>query len=170
MDDGIERVVHEIRLEYLHTPVKIMITADVAKLSYAGKTVEDLKKGTVVNVWQWVAEVIVSMGYAEYVSKPLTATQLMQLEWREKNNPADIQPLDKHFYIEWTKEAEKGDRDVVRRLADIITMRMMKIIGLAAKRLDGDIVKKLTPEEEVLYRRVYSIVERWIKVMTPKGG
>ncbi|MEM2652590.1 MAG: hypothetical protein QXU87_11030, partial [Candidatus Caldarchaeum sp.] len=60
MASDIASVVSETRLEYLHSNVKIVLTTDVSKLSYAGKTVEDLKKGSVVNVWQWVADVLVS--------------------------------------------------------------------------------------------------------------
>ncbi len=168
MVDDIVEAINENLLEYLHTPVKIMVTKDISKINYAGKTINDLKKGSVLNVWQWVADVLISMECAEYVSKPLTTTQLMQLEWREKNNPGDIQPVPKFFYVEWLREAAKGDKEASRRVADIMTMRMIKVVLVAAKRLDGEILKKMTPEEEVLYRKIYSIVERWIKSLSPK--
>lgn len=171
MVDDIASVIEDSLLEYLHTPVKVVLTSELNRLAYAGKTVEDLKAGSVVSVWRWVAEVLVSSGCAEYVSKPTPSSQLMQVEWREKNNPTDLQPLAKHFYFEWMKEAERGDRDVARRLTDVMTMRVSKIVALAAKRLDGEIVKKLTPEEEVLYRNVYRIVDEWVGRMTAdKGG
>ncbi len=170
MIDDIAEAIDENLLEYLHTPVKIVVTKDIPRINYAGKTIDDLKKGSVINVWQWVADVLISMGCAEYVSKPLTTTQLMQLEWKEKNNPGDIQPIPKFFYVGWLREAAKGDREVSRRIADIITMRMMKVVFVAAKRLDGEILKKLTPEEEVLYRKIYSIVEQWVRLLSPKEG
>jgi DNA replication initiation complex subunit (GINS family) len=46
---------------------------------------------------------------------------------------------------------------------------MMKIVALAAKRLDGEVVRKLTPEEEALYREVYTTVDKWNKSFREAG-
>ncbi|MCS6769631.1 MAG: DNA replication complex GINS family protein [Candidatus Caldarchaeum sp.] len=170
MVNDVAEVIDENLLEYMHVGVKVVLNSNVQRLTYAGKTVEDLKPGSVVNLWRWVADVLVSAGYAEYASKPSTSSQLMQVEWREKNNPSDLQALPRHFYLDWLREAEKGDKEVARRLTDIMTMRLMKIVALAAKRLDGEIVKKLTPEEEALYRSVFKMVDEWVSRMFSKRG
>lgn len=162
-------VVDENRLDYLHSMTKIILTVDLPRLNFGGKTYENLQKGNVLNVWHWVAETLVSNGYAEYASKPSLANQLMQVEWREKNNPLELQPLPKHFYPE-TSEAVVLDEYLEKKLHDIITMRMMKIVSLAAKRLDGDIAPRTTPEEEFLYRKVFNIVDEWMKTVSPKRG
>ena len=167
MDAG--DVFEENRLEYLHTVVKVVLTADLPKLVVGGRVIEETRKGSVLNIWLWAADLLVKMGLAEYVSKPPSTTLLMQLEWKEKNNPSEIQPLPRHFYVEWAREVEKGDTEVAKRLADILTMRIMKIVSLAAKRLDGEVVRKLTPEEEALYREIYTTVEKWHKPFRELG-
>jgi len=162
-------VFEENRLEYLHTVVKVVLTADLPKLVVGGRVIEETRKGSVLNIWLWAADLLVKMGLAEYVSKPPSTTLLMQLEWKEKNNPSEIQPLPRHFYVEWAREVEKGDTEVAKRLADILTMRIMKIVSLAAKRLDGEVVRKLTPEEKALYREIYTTVEKWHKPFRELG-
>ncbi|MCS6784348.1 MAG: hypothetical protein RMI43_01730 [Candidatus Caldarchaeum sp.] len=165
-----DEAVAENRLDYLHATTKIVLTADVQRLSFGGKTYEDLKKGTVLNVWNWVAEVLVSKGYAEHAPRPSLANQLMQVEWREKNNPADLQPLPKHFYAEVSSNIVADDY-AAKKFMDIVTMRMMKIVSIAAKRLEGEIVRKMTPEEEVLYRNVFRVVDDWVRaVLSGRGG
>jgi DNA replication initiation complex subunit (GINS family) len=71
--------------------------------------------------------------------------------------------------VEWAREVEKGNTEAAKRLADILTIRMMKIVALAAKRLDGEVVRKLTPEEEALYREVYTTVDKWNKSFREAG-
>lgn len=155
-------------LDYLHSFSKIVLTSDIPALDFGGKTFEDLKKGVVISVWNWVADVLVSSGYAEYVSKPPLSNQLMQFEWREKTNPSDLQPLPKHFYAEVSRDIR--DELVQKRLLDVATMRMMKVIALAAKRLEGDVLRRLTPEEETLYRRVFQVVDEWMQAVGSKKG
>ncbi|MEM4274253.1 MAG: hypothetical protein QW420_07855 [Candidatus Caldarchaeum sp.] len=170
MFTGLRDVVEENRVENLHSMVKVMLTVDVPRLSYAGRSLEDLKKGTVLNVWRWVADVLVARRCAEYVSKQSLANQLLQIEWREKNNPGELQPLQKHFYVELLREGVQDDY-VVKKLRDILTMRMMKIVSIAAKRLDGEIVRRMTPEEEALYKAVYRVVDEWLKAIgSGEGG
>lgn len=165
MDD----VVEENRLDYSHSIVKVVLTADVPKLGFGGKSFDDLRKGVVLNVWSWVADVLVSKGFAEYVTKPPVATTLMQMEWRERNNPGELQPVSKHFYAEFSKEVERDDY-VGKKFLDIVTLRMMKVVNLAAKRLDGEVVRRMTPEEEALYKRVYVAVDEWLKAVTGRKG
>jgi|YNPMSStandDraft_1061717.scaffolds.fasta_scaffold20081_2 hypothetical protein len=166
---GVEDVLEENRLDYMHTVVKVVLTADLPKLVVCGHVYEDTPKGSLLNMWLWAADTLVKMGLAEYLSKPPSTTLLMQLEWKEKNNPSEIQPLPKHFYVEWAREVEKGNTEAAKRLADILTIRMMKIVALAAKRLDGEVVRKLTPEEEALYREVYTTVDKWNKSFREAG-
>ncbi|MDW8083873.1 MAG: hypothetical protein RMI49_01545 [Candidatus Caldarchaeum sp.] len=161
-------VIDENRLDYLHSTTKIVLTTDIPRLCFGGKSYEDLKKGVVLNVWNWVADILVSKGYAEHVSKPTVASQLVQTEWREKNNPAELQSIPKHFYVEVSKTAAYDD-NVRKRFLDIVTMRMTKIVSIAAKRLEGDIVRRMTPEEENLYRRVFRIVDEWVNAVLSRG-
>ncbi len=163
------QVVEENRIENLHSVVKVVLTVDVPRLSYAGRTFEELKKGTVLNVWKWVADVLVSRRCAEYVAKQSLANQLLQIEWREKNNPGELQPLQKHFYVESLREGVRDDY-VEKKLRDIVTMRLMKIVSIAAKRLDGEIVRRMTPEEEALYRAVYRVVDEWLRAIGSGDG
>ncbi|MEM0440839.1 MAG: hypothetical protein QXF45_04625 [Candidatus Caldarchaeum sp.] len=168
MSKRVTEIFEENALDYLHSVSKIVLTTEIPTLSFAGKNFEDLKRGVVLNVWNWVADVLVSHGFAEYVSKPSLSTQLMQVEWREKTNPSDLQPLPKHFYAEMSRSAD--DEYIQKRLLDVATMRMMKVMMLAAKRLEGDVLRKLTPEEEALYRLVFKVVDEWMRAVGSKKG
>jgi len=170
MEEEVGEVAEETRLEYMNNSVKVVLTTDVPKFTVAGKTYENLSKGAVINVKQWVADVLVSAGLADYVARTYNVNQLMQVEWREKNNPSDLQPLPRYFYVEWARAANEGDKELAKRLKDILTMRLMKIVSLAAKRLDGEVVKKMTPEETALHNAVYKIVDRWTRSFNLEGG
>jgi DNA replication initiation complex subunit (GINS family) len=77
--------------------------------------------------------------------------------------------LQKHFYVESLREGVRDDY-VEKKLRDIVTMRLMKIVSIAAKRLDGEIVRRMTPEEEALYRAVYRVVDEWLRAIGSGDG
>jgi len=156
-----EGVVEANELEYMNSLVKISILRDLPKISVGGRTLENLKKGDVISVWQWVGETLVAERVAEFVEKPVTPQQLLQIEWRERNNPSELQKLGKYFYCE-VRRIKDGE-EVRRRLMDIVTLRMMKVVQLAAKRVGGDVLTRMTPEEQALYEKVLSTVNEWIE-------
>jgi len=88
LDRVFEEVAEANELEYMNTMVRVSLLRDLPKVSVGGRTWENLKKGDVISVWQWVGETLVSERIAEYVEKPLSPQQLLQIEWRERNNPS----------------------------------------------------------------------------------
>ena len=166
MDRVFEEVAEANELEYMNTMVRVSLLRDLPKVSVGGRTWENLKKGDVISVWQWVGETLVSERIAEYVEKPLSPQQLLQIEWRERNNPSELQNLGRHFYCEMRRIIRGGDGEEVRRKQmDIVTLRMMKVVQLAAKRVGGDVLRRMTPEELALYERVLSTVNEWIEAV-----
>ncbi|GBC68752.1 hypothetical protein HRbin01_00437 [archaeon HR01] len=155
-------------LEYLNTPVKVKILRDIEKITVAGRVYEDLKAGSILTIFLWVGEKLVENHVAEFVDKPINLTHLYQIEWRERNNPADLQPLGKFFYCEARRAVRvTGSEEMGRKLLDIMTLRLMKIVQLAAKRIGGEVLRKMTPEEQVLYENIYGVVGEWMESVSP---
>ncbi len=159
---GLRDRLEELRLEYLNSTTRITFTRDIPKLIVSGQVFEDVKKGSIIYVKQWLAQRLVEMNVAEWADKPPSLQQLMQLEWREKNNPLELQSLPRYFYMESKRAASiSGDERIREMVKDIMTLRMAKIIQFAVKKMKSEVAKKLTPEEELLYNYVSRLVEEW---------
>lgn len=171
MRSGFEDVVEENELEYLNSPTKVVLLRDLAKISVGGRNLENVKKGSVISVWQWVGERLVGEQAAEYVEKPISLQQLLQIEWRERSSPSELQELRRFFYCEIRRAIrDSGGEEMRRKLTDIITLRMMKIVQLAAKRVGGDFLRRMTPEEQALYTRIFHTVNEWMAAVAGMGG
>lgn len=166
-----EEAVEENELEYMNSAVRVTLLRDVPKISAGGKNLENMKRGSVISVWQWVGEKLVAEQLAEYVDKPISLQQLFQIEWRERNSPSELQELNKFFYCEVRRAIrDSGSEEMKRKVIDIITLRMMKIVQLAAKRVGGDFLRHLTPEELALYDRIFHTVSEWLDAVGGKDG
>ena len=171
IEAALSEKMEEIRLEYLNTMSRVMFTRDVQNLTIGGQVIEGAKKGDVIYVKRWIGEALVSLNLAEWVDKGINMQQLLQIEWKERNNLQDLQQLPKYFYIESLKAVEaSNDARMAEKVRDILKLRMAKIIQHATKGMRSDVVKKLTPEEEVLYSYVALIASGWEKLTFPYGG
>ncbi len=169
MDELIESVLkekmEELKLEYLNTMSRIIFTRDVQNLTIGGQVIENAKKGDVMYVKRWIGEALVNLNLAEWVDKGINMQQLLQIEWRERNNLQDLQPIPRYFYIEsmWSVEKTKDAR-ITEKVRDILKLRMAKIVQHATKGMKSEVVKKLTPEEEILYNYVMVFSSKWEKL------
>jgi len=161
--DLIEEGTKELELEYLNSTAKVTITRDIPRLSISGQVFENVKKDSILQVRQWMAEKMVETGVAQRTDHEVTVQQLMQLEWKEKNSVTELQPLGRYFYVEARRSAEHGPPELGERLRDIATLRMLKILNYASRRVRPDIRGRLTPEEEMLFQSVSVLVEEWMK-------
>lgn len=166
LDELIESVLNErmeeLKLEYLNTMSRIIFTRDVQNLTIGGQVIDNVKKGDVMYVKRWIGETLVNLNLAEWVDKGINMQQLLQIEWRERNNLQDLQPIPRYFYIEslWMVKKTKDGR-AAEKVRDIMKLRMAKIVQHATKGMKSDMVKKLTPEEEILYNYVMSFSSSW---------
>ncbi|MCF8885501.1 MAG: hypothetical protein QW655_06585 [Nitrososphaerota archaeon] len=173
---GIEMLVEEFRrllklieIEYENSEKKIVISKDTQRLTLPGQIYENLKKGTTLSIARWIIPKLVEAGLVEREEKSNDLMFLKQLEWKEKNNPRELQEVSRYFYLEMKQEYER-DPQLKSILMDIISLRLHKIIGFAAKRIDPSLIQNLTREEEVLYQTIRSIVDEWLRYVSPSGG
>ena len=94
---------------------------------------------------------------------------VLQLKWKERNEPGELQPLPAYFYLRARQELSKGDGEILQHLRDIYSLRLSKIMSFAAKRTPASMIENLTPEEEVLYENLLGIVNAWYEFMGGGG-
>ncbi|MCS7125935.1 MAG: DNA replication complex GINS family protein [Aigarchaeota archaeon] len=174
---SIEAVVEEfkkllktIEVEYENSEKKVTLTRDIQRLVLPGQVFENLRKGTVLSVAKWAASRLHEAGVIEYGERTLDMKSLVQLEWKEKNNPGELQEVPRYFYLMIKEEEAKLDSTLRSIVVDIISLRMHKILGFAAKRVDVSLVENLSREEEALYKAVKNLIDAWLRYVTPTGG
>jgi len=157
--------IEEVRLEYLNSMARIVFTRDIQNLVVGDSVVEEAKKGDVMHVRRWIGEKLVSLNLAEWGEDEITLQQLLQIEWRERHNLQDLQQIPKYFYREALRIVEKNkDKRAAEKVKDILKLRMAKIVQHAIKGKRSEVVKKLTPEEEILYNYIALVSEEWRKL------
>ena len=174
---GVEAVIEEFRkqlkiidLEYENTEKKTVLLRDVQRLALPGQVFENLRKGTTLMINKWAASKLQEAGIIEYGEKIADIKSLVQLEWKEKNNPGELQELPKYFYLMLKDDAERLDQNTKNIIMDIISLRLNKILSFASKRVNIELVENLTREEELLYDTIRRIIDEWIKHVSPVGG
>lgn len=173
---GVEAIIQEfrkqlelLRLEYENSEKKVTLLKDVQRLVLPGQVFENLRKGTTLTISKWAASKLLDAGIVEYGDKVIDLKTLIQLEWKEKNNPGELQELPKYFYLMSREDIDKLDQNTKNIIMDIISLRLNKILGFTSKRIDVSLVENLTREEELLYDAVRSIIDEWLKSISPVG-
>lgn len=169
----LEEKLKELELEYLNSSVKVTLTRDIPKLEAFGEVFTDLKRGVVIRVRRWMAEKLVEAGAAEHDSQSVTPAVIRQIEWRERNNPTDLQKLPDFFYQDaWNLISVNQSRMRVRdptlhaMLLDVASLRVAKILRFSRREPMEELLDKLTPEEKLLHEAVRRVVEVWQKNVT----
>jgi len=119
---------------------------------------------------KWAAAKLYEAGIVEYGDKVIDLKNLIQLEWKEKNNPGELQELPRYFYLMIREDADKLDQNIKNIIVDVISLRLNKILGFASKRIDASLVENLTREEALLYETIRSLIDEWLKSISPIGG
>lgn len=174
---GVEAIVEEFRkqlnlieLEYENSVKKVVLLKDVQRLVLPGQVFENLRRGATLMISKWAAVKLYEAGIIEFGDKITDMKNLVQLEWKEKNNPGELQELPKYFYLMVKEDVDRLDQSVKNIVMDIISLRLNKILGLASKRVNVDLVENLTREEELLYETIKGIINEWIRRISPIGG
>lgn len=185
MESGIETLLElfssklrELELEYLNGHTKIVLKKDVPKLVIEDKVKENLKQGTLIQVRRWYANELLKAKIASLAEDQIDESTIIQLEWKERNNPSEVQPLSNYFYFDMKrilKELQDDQRReaLYHRLIDIITLRLSKILEFSFKGKSREIEQKLTLQEKLLYRIVSQLVNQWLsylkETVNPRG-
>lgn len=158
-----------VKLEYDNAEKKVVLLKDVQKLALPGQVFENLRRGTTLMISKWAAARLHEAGIVEYGDKIIDLKSLIQLEWKEKNNPGELQELPRYFYLMIKEDCDKLDQNIKNIIVDIISLRLNKILGLASKRIDTSLVENLTREEGLLYDVIRSIIDEWLRSISPVG-
>lgn len=171
--EALEDKLRGVEVEYLNSYTRIVFTSAIPQLSLSGEVLRDIREGTQLQVRRWVAEPLMESRLATPATSTFDTLQLRQLEWKERNYPSELQELSPYFYREArrtiTEKLRQGQPDLndfASTLTDIISLRLSKIINIAA-RPGGDVTKKLSREERVLYDMVGALVSSWLQRVAP---
>ncbi|MEM0381457.1 MAG: hypothetical protein QXQ48_08060 [Nitrososphaerota archaeon] len=158
------------RIGQLVSHVRVRMTRDVARLRVGGRELVDLRQGSQLTLPLWAAERVWDEGLAEPIEGVIDLSKLTQLAWRERRSAVELVELTERFYYTAASAlAGLRERDPVTYKAflesyqDIVSIRLAKILGFAARRLDPSLIKNMTEEEKELYTHVRAVVESWLE-------
>ena len=151
-------------IEKVHTigyrlkDAKVTVNQDF-KYNIAGVKIEGIQ-GDTNNMPQWIGQILNDSGVGT-LDSPDMITELKQALSKEKMvGEYQLSTLEPHFYIklkESIKEFDRNDFDQVESiLLELFRMRRGKIVKLADSiKLNSDIYKQLTVEENIFYKTIY---------------
>jgi len=156
-----EKILMEVEVEFQNSLDELILVRDLQKLNLPGAALEKLTAGMKLKIFRWASEKLVEKELARRPEELLDPKTIRQLCWKERNNPAELQPLPRYFYL-----MARGLRDssnILPELKDIFALRFNKIVSYAAKRVPEGMLENLTAEEQALYRSLSSIIQTWFK-------
>ena len=151
-------------IEKVHTigyrlkDAKVTVNQDF-KYNIAGVKIEGIQ-GDTNNMPQWIGQILNDSGVGTLDSSDMI-TELKQALSKEKMvGEYQLSTLEPHFYIKLKESIKKLDRNdfdkVESILLELFRMRRGKIVKLADSiKLNSDIYKQLTVEENIFYKTIY---------------
>ncbi|MEM4021517.1 MAG: hypothetical protein QXI18_04025, partial [Nitrososphaerota archaeon] len=91
--EELRRALRGVEIEYENSLEEVILLKDVQKLILPSGALEGLKAGSSLRVYHWVAEKLLEKELAKPAEDLLDVKTILQLRWREKSNPAELQPL-----------------------------------------------------------------------------
>ena len=165
--DEFKQALKRVEVEYRNSLDKVSMLKDVQKLSLPTGSIENIRAGSSLRVYHWIADKLVEKGLAKPEEDVVDLKSILQLRWKEKNNPTELQDLPRYFYLKIKEHVGKRDSEVIPHLKDIYSLRLSKIMSLASKRVSKSAVENLTAEEKVLYECLLRIVDAWYEFIDP---
>jgi hypothetical protein len=148
----------------------VRITREIAHLTVAGMTFKDLERGSQITLPMWAAEVLIGAGIAEPIEGRLEVQRLAQLLWREKRSISELVNLPPKFYhalrhsFSSLSGADAESAKALRLYArDLVSLRLSKLLGYAAKGVEPELIQHMTEEERELYVRLRSLIKAWLQ-------
>ena len=168
--EGFRSQLKMLEVEFENSLEEILLLKDIQRISLPSGALEDLKAGASLRIYRWAARKLIEKGLAKPAEGFLDLKTVLQLKWKERNEPGELQPLPAYFYLRARQELSKGDSEILQHLRDIYSLRLSKIMSFAAKRTPASMIENLTPEEEVLYENLLGIVNAWYEFVGGGGG
>ena len=169
-----------IDFRFQNSSVKVIANRNYPKIELTGLEVGPFEEGNEYEVYYWIATELVSLDIVHFREEDtLDSTKLYKIQWKERvQAPGQISELSEDFYpklrrylLDMQNEVAKHptklepmqELDRVRHLAwDIINSRLKKIVALSSGPIQSDqIVKKLSPEEKLIYSQLGKIINQW---------
>ena len=166
--EGFKQALKMVEVEFKNSLEEVLMLKDVQKLNLPSGAIENLKAGSSLRVYHWVAEKLFEKEVAKPAEDLLDMKTILQLRWKEKSEPAELQPLPSYFYLRVKKAVSQGDFDLIPHLKDIFSLRLAKMMSFAAKRIPASMIENLTAEEKVFYEHLLSIVNAWYEFIEVK--
>jgi hypothetical protein len=159
--EELRHALRSVEVEFENSLEEVILLKDVQKLVLPSGALTGLKAGSSLRVYHWVAEKLFERELAKPAEDLLDMKAVLQLRWKEKSNPAELQPLPRYFYLKVRRIASGGGSELMMHLGDIYSLRLAKIMSFAAKRIPASMVRNLTVEEEVFYEQLLGLVNAW---------
>jgi len=166
--DVFRRILRSLEIEYENSESHVVLLRDIQRLSVLGHVFENLRSGSTLKVQRWIGRRLEEAGVAEPSERILEQKNILQLEWRERNNPGELQPVPEYLYLRVRDESSKQDA-MLEIIKDIYSLRLRKLLSLASKRVSPSMIENLTREEEALYQVILTIIDEWMSFIMPRG-
>ena len=157
--------------------VRIIADRNYPEIKLAGISVGPFEEGNEYEVYYWIAQELAAAGIVHLREDNLLhTTNLYKIQWKERVQIAgQISELTEDFYpklrryladikAKIAKHPEKAQEyEKAKHLAwDIVNSRLKKIIALSSGPVQtGQIQKKFTCEEKLIYEQLGKIINEW---------
>jgi len=169
--------VADVDFDFQNLPVRIVLTREIPFSHPATERLQSVKIGQDAEVPCWVADELVSGGFAKYLEEDiLDFPKLTKTHWKETiPTSTQLPSLQADFYcmlrrlLRRLKAEGKQDPSKLREYEkaenlshDVINCRLRKIASFAAALgPSSDLLKNMTPEERALYKQLRGAVGEW---------
>ena len=182
------KAIRDADFGFENSVVKIVANRNSPAIELPGIKVGPFKEGKEYEVRYWVATELKKAGVARIrMEEPLDLMTLNKIHWKERvqasqkvtSLPEDFYPKLRRFLEELNEAAikkpeKRGDFGKAKNnAADIIRMRLKKIVSLASSGRDqtSQIRHGLTKEEEYVYDCLHKIISEWQnEILKMQGG
>ncbi len=168
-----------------NNPVKVIANRNEAELELAGLKVGPFEEGREYELRFWVAQELEEAGIVRFREEDvLDVVKLHKIHWKERVQPTNqVSSLPEEFYphlrrylacLKNTAQSNSGrlkDLEKSMQIAlDVVNCRVKKIVSLASSPpLTAQALQSFTPEERVLYHRLFRLIEEWKNKILKEG-
>ncbi|XHH08064.1 MAG: hypothetical protein ACFCUE_10880 [Candidatus Bathyarchaeia archaeon] len=161
---------------YENSYITVVANRNFAEMKLAGLNVGPFDEGNEYQVYYWIAKELQTAGIVHFREEEvLDAGKLYKIQWKEGVQiPGMISELPQDFYPKLRRYLAFAESEAVqpekiqeyhkaKALAkDITNSRLKKIVALSSASAQSDqVLKKLTPEERIIYDQLGTIISTW---------
>ena len=183
-EQSIDNLIRDREVGYLLSPARITLLENLPAIQVGEVSLEASQAGITLEVPRWVAEIITRSGFADMDEESLDA-ELFKATSRERiQGSTQLASLGEDFHLkvhrylshfsaqsDTNPEARATYEKLSMTAYDLLTMRMVKVIQLAASKSPPlDIFEKITLEEKLLFNQVQQLVSHWRSSILEETG